>query len=113
MQLDNIEKVKETIAFCLHALHTLGYMKETEMEAELRRVENDEMVTIPLYAKPDPSCPICEAIHGEYRDINHALDILQGPNGEECKQAARQWLTERIGREKDEDEEQEGTTHGS
>lgn len=98
---DTIDDIKNALASCLQALQGQGYISEEEMQAQLRNIQRDKIVTIPLYNKPDPTCQVCGTVHGEYRDVDHALDIIAGANRDECKKEARHWLTERIDREKE------------
>lgn len=101
MPLDNIKQVKQMLAACVQWLQENKYIDKSEANRQMQNIQDDGVVSIPLYNKPDPTCPVCEAIHGEYKNMDHALDILSGHNRDECKKAARRWLQERIDTETD------------
>jgi len=103
IEIEDIDDVKTLIDSILDYLGKEGIMSKEDYANNLAALHNGGNIIIRIQEPRRDVCQMCGTVHGHYKSLDEAFDVLYDPRSlPECKIAVEKWMKERIKEEKDE-----------
>jgi len=95
MEFKDINDVTDALIEILDWLSNNGYMDDIMYRSNMENMRRDGIVTISLNKPELRPCRICGRVHGRYKSVQDATDVLMNPTSLlDCQMAAKIWLEE-------------------
>ena len=103
IEIEDIDDVKTLLESILDYLGKEGIMSKEDYANNLAALHNGGNIIIRIQEPRRDVCQLCGTVHGHYKSLDEAFDVLYDPRSlPECKIAVEKWIKERIKEEKDE-----------
>ena len=97
IEIEDIDDVKTLLESILDYLGKEGILSKEDYASNLAALHNGGDIVIRIQEPRRNVCPMCGTVHGHYKSLDEAFDVLYDPRSlPECKIAVEKWMKERM-----------------